>query len=191
MDLAAGKSLTSTGGLWAITLVAVAGLAFWLIMTVGVAPRRPGRGLRRHGQPPAANQVLANEAYTPRSPGIPGTPGADQRPVAPRTLSGAATTPDSEAAPDNGAAPAAEPTMTGAGAPADPKMATGPGVGAHPDAAVTRDDLPRVPAQRADDEPAQEPATGWSAPAQRQSETDEAVASRRDQSRQDRDRPQG
>jgi hypothetical protein len=213
MYVAAGKMDTNAWGLLAICLVAVAGLAFWLIMTVGVAPRRPGRGLRYHGKPPAANQALASQ-YTPRTPGVPGTPNAEASPMTPHTLSGAELAPE----PLSGGKPSAErdttpatATMTGAGAPADPKMAPTPGREAHPETAVTRDDMPRVPAPRADnrhqaprqsagaaqtpnpertdmDKRTEQPGVQWTAPAQRRTATDDAVSSRQDQSRTSRDR---
>ncbi|HUN35800.1 MAG TPA: hypothetical protein VMU95_27700 [Trebonia sp.] len=198
---------TNAWGLLAITLVAVAGLAFWLIMTVGVAPRRPGRGLQFRGKPPAANQALASQ-YEARTPGIPGTPGADAAPVAPHTLSG--KQPGGEPEAGSGARPAA--TMTGAAASADPRMSTTPGVEERPETAVTRDDMPRVPGQRADNreqaprQPAgaaregtpnaestdmekhtEEPGVQWTAPAQRRTATDDAVPSRQDRSKGSRD----
>jgi hypothetical protein len=215
MYVAAGKMDTNAWGLLAICLVAVGGLAFWLIMTVGVAPRRPGRGLRyRGGQLPAANRVLASEEYAPRTPGIPGTPAADAAPVAPHTLSGAEAGTERDTRPAPGTPPAAA-TMTGAAAPADPKMATTPGVEEHPETAVTRDDMPRVPGPRADnrqqaprqpagaaregtpnaertdmDKKTEEPGVQWTAPAQRRTATDDAVPSRQDQSPASRDRSQ-
>src|ERR1700743_3261504 len=79
MYVAAGKMDTNAWGLLAICLVAVGGLAFWLIMTVGVAPRRPGRGLRYHGKPPAAKQALARHD-TPKTPGVCGGSGGGQPP---------------------------------------------------------------------------------------------------------------
>jgi hypothetical protein len=212
MYVAAGKMDTNAWGLLAICLVAVAGLAFWLIMTVGVAPRRPGKGLNYRGKPPAANQALANE-YTAMTPGVPGTPAGEATPMAPHTLSGR----------EPGAGPASRPTerdttpaaatMTGAAAPADPRMATSPGEEGRPETAVTRDDMPRVPAPRADNrqqaprQPAgasrtpnaestdmekrtSDPGVQWTAPAQRRSDTDDAVPSRQDQSRTKRDRSQ-
>jgi hypothetical protein len=39
MVLAAVRNTTSTAGLWAIVIVAVAGLAVWLVMVVAIAPR--------------------------------------------------------------------------------------------------------------------------------------------------------
>jgi len=210
MYVADGRLDTNAWGLLAITLVAVAGLAFWLIMTVGVAPRRPGRGLQFRGKPPAANQALASQ-YEPSTPGIPGTPGADAEPMAPHTLSG--QHPGAKPGTEPPARPAAA-TMTGAAASADPRMATTPGVGERPETAVTRDDMPRVPGQRADnrqqaprqpagaaregtpnpestdmDKKTEEPGVQWTAPAQRRTATDEAVPSR-DQSRNNRDRSQ-
>jgi hypothetical protein len=211
MYVAAGKMDTNAWGLLAICLVAVAGLAFWLIMTVGVAPRRPGWGLRYRGKPPAANQALSNE-YTPRTPGVPGTPAAQAEPMAPQTLTGAEPGAQREARPpERETRPAA--TMTGAAAPADPKMATTAGVEASPETAVTRDDMPPVPGQRADNrqqEPRQpagaartpnaeradmenrteEPGVQWTAPAQRRTATDDAVPSRQDQPGTNRDRSQ-
>jgi hypothetical protein len=208
---------TNAWGLLAICLVAVAGLAFWLIMTVGVAPRRPGRGLNFRGKPPAANQALANE-YTPRTPGVPGTPGSEATPVAPHTLSGTEVPPQARSGTEPSAEREAKPTaatMTGAAAPADPRMATGPGAEAHPETAVTRDDMPPVPAPRADnrhqaprqpagatregtpnaertdmDKRTTDPGVQWTAPAQRRTTTDDAVPSHQDQSRTSRDRSQ-
>jgi len=200
---------TNAWGLLAICLVAVGGLAFWLIMTVGVAPRRPGAGLRFHGKPPAANQVLASQ-YEPATPGVPGTAGADVAPVAPHTLSG------QQPSVETGAEPPARPaaaTMTGAAASADPRMSSSPGVEERPETAVTRDDMPRVPGQRADNreqaprQPAgaaregtpnpestdmekhtEAPGVQWTAPAQRRTATDDAAPSRQDQSPANRDR---
>jgi hypothetical protein len=191
MYLAAGKTLTGTGGLWAITLVATASLAFWLIMTVAVAPRRPGRGLPK-APPRAAHHLLTGQGQAPGGPGIPGPRAGEEAPQAPATA-----------------------TMTGPAAPADPRMATSPGATPHPDTAVTRDDMPRVPAPRADnpvqepqqpaggstprspsaertdmDKRTEEPGVQWTAPAPRRSATDEPVPSRQDQSRPSRDRSQ-
>lgn len=208
---------TNAWGLLAICLVAVAGLAFWLIMTVGVAPRRPGRGLQYRGKPPAANQALAN-AYEPRTPGVPGTAASEATPMAPYTVSGnemAAEKPPGTGLRAGRETTPARPTLTGAAAPADPKMTVGPGAEGHPETAVTRDDMPRVPAPRADnrhqaprqpagaartgtpnaestdmDKSTEDPGVQWTAPAQRRTATDDAVPSRQDQSRTNRDRSQ-
>jgi hypothetical protein len=213
MYVAAGKMDTNAWGLLAICLVAVAGLAFWLIMTVGVAPRRPGKGLRYHGKPPAANQALAS-GYAPQTPGVPGTQGSEAAPVAPHTLSGAEMAAETPSGAERGTEPAAA-SMTGAAAPADAKMAAGPGVETRPETAVTRDDMPRVPAPRADNreqaprQPAdasrapnaegtdmdkskrtEDPGVQWTAPAQRRTATDDAVTSRQDQPRTSRDKSQ-
>ncbi|HTU73560.1 MAG TPA: hypothetical protein VMG38_08575 [Trebonia sp.] len=202
---------TNAWGLLAICLVAVAGLAFWLIMTVGVAPRRPGKGLQYRGKPPAANQALANQ-YTATTPGVPGTSMADVTPMTPLTLAGPepGTERDGQQEPEPPITPAAA-TLTGAGAPADPKTTSSPGVEPHPETAVTRDDMPRVPAPRADnrhqaprqpagatptpnpertdmDKRTEQPGVQWTAPAQRRAATDDAVPSRQDQSRTSRDR---
>jgi hypothetical protein len=214
MYVAAGKMDTNAWGLLAICLVAVAGLAFWLIMTVGVAPRRPGKGLQFRGKPPAANQALATE-YAPRTPGVPGTPGSEATAMAPHTLSGTETATEAPSGTGPGTEREAKPvaaTMTGAAAPADAKMATGPGTEARSETAVTRDDMPRVPGQRADnrqqaprqpagasrapnaektdmDKRTEDPGVQWTAPAQRRTATDDAVPSQ-DQPRTSRDRSQ-
>jgi hypothetical protein len=204
---------TNAWGLLAICLVAVAGIAFWLIMTVGVAPRKPGHGLNFRGKPPAANQALASQ-YTPRTPGVPGTPLEHAAPMAPRALSGA----DAGAGPGGEPAgpearPAAAKAKSGPAASGDPKMTAGPGRASTPETAVTRDDMPPVPGVRADnrqqaprqpadaartgtpnpertdmDKRTEEPGVQWTAPAQRRSATDDAAPSSRDQSPASRDR---
>jgi hypothetical protein len=143
---------------WAIVVVAVVCLAFWLVMVVGIAPRPDAK--KRQRQQQALPAPSGGATPVPVSGGLHVAAGG--RSVAPSRD-----------------APAMEmPTLVQApGSEAPDAEAEG--------AKETRDDLPTVPGQRRPARPAGEPAgsspldLGPRMPAQRESATDQAAPGRR------------
>lgn len=194
----AANTTTSTAGLWAIVAVTVVGLAFWLVMVVGVAARPEARSRRPRWTRPPASTPEGQETMAPIGPVMGGAHVAEGgRSVAPRRDAPAMATAGARNGAD-GAREAAEP---------------GSAAGAGDEPAVTRDDIPAVPGPRSGapfgmttsaaypagttprtpgDMP--DPGVQWTrgtatpgVPAQRESATDQPVRSRQG----DRDRDQG
>src|SRR5215469_8423531 len=85
MILAAVNTSTSPAGLWAIVGVAVACLAFWLIMVVGWAARPENKERRRQLPLPPANMPFGEEETSSSGSVTGGTFAAEGgRSVAPR-----------------------------------------------------------------------------------------------------------
>jgi hypothetical protein len=154
----AAKTAATPAETWAIVIVAVICLAFWLVMVVGIAPR-PDVGKRRRQQQ-ALPVPFAGATPVPVSGGMHVAAGG--RSVAPSRDAPAMEMPSlvevpGREAPDAGAAGIQE----------------------------TRDDLPAVPGQRRSARPAGEPAgsspldLGPRMPAPRESATDQATPGRR------------
>jgi hypothetical protein len=189
---------TSSAGLWAIVAVAVACLAFWLIMVVGWASRPEARGRVPRTRPPARMRG-GQDTAAPLGPVMGGTHVAEGgRSLAPRRD-----------------APAMAMAGAWGGADREPEAAE-PGTAARggEEPAVTRDDMPKVPRPRSPAPfgmttsagypagttprtPRDMPDTGvqWtqgtagpSVPAQRESPTDQPVRSRRGDRDRDEDR---
>ena len=154
----AAKTIASPAETWAIVIVAVICLAFWLIMVVGIAPRPDAK---KRQQREALQVPLAGVTPVPVSGGTHVAAGG--RSVAPSRD-----------------APAMEmPTVP------DAQGTEAPGTDAH-GTKETRDDLPTVPGQRQPAQPARPPAGtspidlgGTPMPQQREPATDEAAPSRR------------
>jgi hypothetical protein len=153
----AAKTTASPVETWAIVIVAVVCLAFWLVMVVGIAPRPDIR--QRHRRQPANVPVVAGRSV-PVAGGMHVAAGG--RSVAPSRD---------------------EPAMEMPGVP-ETHPAEAPGEAQ--DTKETRDDLPTVPGQRQPQAPpAPEPAGsspvglgGTPMPAPRESATDQAAPSR-------------
>jgi hypothetical protein len=170
MYLSAVHQLATPAGIWAIVIVAVVCLAFWLTMVVTVAQRGYARDERRRRQAPQLPRVGGRDL-----PVIGGMhAGAGGRSLAPSRDEPATAMPQ----------PVAPSATTG--------LATPQG------AETTRDDMPSVPAPRSS-QPSQrpaaqpagpspldlggpagapEPGVQWTAPRQRESEADQPARSR-------------
>ena len=193
MILAANTS-TSPAGLWAIVVVAVACLAFWLVMVVGWAARPDVKRLRQRWTGlPAGEETMA-----PIGPVMGGSHVAEGgRSVAPRrdapamAMAGARTGADGEPeAAEPGAADGAgeEPAVTGDDMPTVPRPRSGVPFGMTTSAGYPAGTTPRTPRDMPD------PGVKWtqgtagpSVPGQRESATDQPARSRKS----DRDRDQG
>lgn len=195
MYLADGRTTATTGEMWIIAVVAVAGLAFWLIMVVGIAPR-PGPAPRRRYRG-GGSELGAVARRDPLGTVIPGQ--TAQMPAGDHA--GAGIAPEA----------VAEPRSNTTGSDTTGPDATGSDT-AGSDTAATRDDstpvpsprhaepvpadpssLPRGPAghpptrppgaEKADMETStDDPGVQWTArtPPQRQSATDEGAPPRRE-----------
>lgn len=159
----AAKTVATPLETWAIVLVAVIGLAFWLVMVVGIAPRPDAKKRQREQQ--ALQVPFAGATPVPVSGGVHAAAGG--RSVAPSRDAPAMEMP----------APVEVPGSEAPGREAPDAEAEG--------TKETRDDLPTVPGQRRPAQPAGEPAgsspldLGPRTPAQRESATDQATPSRR------------
>jgi hypothetical protein len=155
----AAKTVATPAETWAIVIVAVICLAFWLVMVVGIAPR-PDVKKRQRQQQQALPVPFAGATPVPVSGGMHVAAGG--RSVAPSRDAPAMEMP----------APVEVP---GRAAPDDDAEGT----------RETRDDLPTVPGQRRHPQPAGEPAgsspldLGPRMPAHRESATDQATPGRR------------
>jgi hypothetical protein len=157
MYLSEVHSLTTSAGIWAIVIVAVICLTFWLVMVVAVAPRGYSRDRYRR-QPPPVPHLGGRDLPVVGGMHV----SAGGRSVAPSRDEAATAMPVRAEAPGTNG--------TGAGE-------TG--------AEVTRDDLPSVPAQRSaqpSQRPARQPAGpspldlgGPVPPRQREPEADQPV----------------
>jgi hypothetical protein len=145
----AAKTIASPLEIWAIVVVAVICLAFWLVMVVGIAPRPDVK--KRLQQQQALQAPFGGATPVPVSGGMHAAAGG--RSVAPSRDAPAMEMPTVPQVADAGEPGPAEPDT---GAQGDKE---------------TRDDLPTVPGQRL-------PATPPPMPAQRESATDQAAPSR-------------
>jgi hypothetical protein len=157
MSLAA-KTVATPAQTWAIVIVAVICLAFWLVMVVAIAPRPDSK--KRQRQQQALQAPFAGATPVPVSGGMHAAAGG--RSVAPSRDAPAMEMPAPVEVPGR-EVPDAEAEGT----------------------RETRDDLPAVPGQRGRAQPAGEPAgssppdLGPRMPAQRESATDQATPGRR------------
>jgi len=202
MILAANTS-TSTAGLWAIVAVAVACLAFWLVMVVGVAARPEDKERRRQLPLPPANMPFGEEETSSSGSVTGGTFTAEGggRSVAPRrdapamAIAGARTGAGGEPAatePGTAAGAGKEPALTRGDMPTVPRPRSGAPFGMTTSAGYPAGTTPRTPRDMPD------PGVQWtqgtagpSIPAPRESATDQAVHSRQGHRDRDQDRDQG
>jgi hypothetical protein len=178
MYLSAVHTLASAAGIWAIVIVAVVCLAFWLTMVVTMAQRGYARDERRQRHAPQLPHV--GERDLPVVGGM--HAGHGGRSLGPTRDEPATAMPEPAAARETVMTPAGTATPEGAGAPE--------GTGTE----VTRDDIASVPGPRSSrpaPQPAgpspldlggpvgaREPGAAWTAPRQRESETDQPARSR-------------
>lgn len=197
----AANTTTSTAGIWAIVVVSVICLAFWLIMVVGVAARpdvkrRPARWTRPPASTPADEDGMAQSG-----PVMGGAHAAEGgRSVAPRrdapamAMAGAREADGPEAEQGAGGRPAEDTDMARDDMTKVPGPRSGAPFGMSTSAAYPAGTTPRTPQDIPDPGAYWPRKPDWAresgqhgVPGQRQSATDEAARSGQRDSERDRD----